>query len=272
MPTRQEILSHKRFLRRQKVYENKYAKRLYAYLQSVNNATAKAYIEGSQYDPPLAPLERIYKQLYSEVTINEADIQWKEFDDPKTKDIIDSLLGIFPSDSVPINLWRSLLNDFIQTRIAGRITEVMQTTRKRISVLIERGINEGLGAKEVAKMIREDTGFNKNRSMAIARTETVTSANQGKYMAALSSPYIKMKRWLPTNDARTRPSHLDFLDRPFVDMEQLFFVANDKGFLEEARFPCDVTLGASNTVNCRCVVVFKNKLDDNGIPIKKNTF
>lgn len=272
-PTRQEILSHKTFLRRQKIYENKYRKKIYAYLQSVNYAAAKAYESGQfTYDIKEDRLERIYKQLYTEVTLNEGKLQWQEFDDPKQKDLMDVLAGLLSDgESVPIRLWRSLMQDFITTRIAGRITDVTQTTRKRIAVLIERGINEGLGADEVARMIRKDRGFNQNRSLAIARTETITSANQGKYLAAISSPFVKMKKWLPTNDSRTRLSHKDFLDRPFVEMEQLFFVANAQGFLEEARYPCDSTLSASNTVNCRCIIVFKNKLDSNGLPIKKNS-
>lgn len=270
-PTRKEIREHKKFLERQKVYENKYSKKYYSWLKSVNYAAARSYENGfSNYDINSSRLERIYSQLYREVTINEASIQWKQFGIKKTKDIVDVLASILNTgEDEPISLWRSLLNQFITVRIAGRITEVEQTTRKRIAVLIERGQNEGLGAKEIAKLIRQDTGFNQNRSIAIARTETITSANQGKYMAAISSPFVKLKKWLPTKDEITRQSHLDFYDRPFVEMEQLFFVANADGFLEEALYPCDSRLSASNVVNCRCIIVFKNKLDDNGLPIRK---
>lgn len=270
-PTRKEIQSHKQFLKRQRIYENKYKKKYYSWLKNASNSAAKAYKNGNtNYDINSGRLERIYKQLYKDVTIIEASIQWKDFDVTKVKDIINVLSGILVAgESEPITLWRSLLNEFITIRIAGRITDVEQTTRKRISVLIERGINEGLGADELAKLIREDFDFNKNRALAIARTETITSANQGKYMAAVSSPFVKLKKWLPTNDKRTRLSHRDYLDRPFVEMEQKFYVANAKGFLEEALFPCDSTLSASNVVNCRCIIVFKNKLDEMGLPIRK---
>ncbi|WP_372938720.1 phage minor head protein [Seonamhaeicola sp.] len=276
-PTNNEKRLHQAFLRRQKVYEKKYVKQFYNYLASINYAVAR-YIDESginsvnvdnfiNYDK----VEDIYKKLYNEVTINEAKIQWEEFgEDLGKKDLIDDIVGIMAGENAqPIQIWRSLMNDFIQVRIAGRITEVNTTTRKRIAVLIERGIAQGLGAKEVAKMIRADRKYNKNRSLAIARTETITSANQGKYMAALSSPFVKLKKWLPTLDSRTRLSHADFYDRPFVDMEQPFYVANAQGFLEEARYPCDASLTASNVVNCRCIVIFKNKLDENGRPIRK---
>ena len=203
--------------------------------------------------------------------------RWNQFDDTdtvKTKDLIDVFAGLFApnTNDVPINLWRSLLSDFLTVRIAGRIASVEQTTRERVAVLIERGVSEGLGAREVARLIRDDKDFNKNRALTIARTETVTSANQGKYMAALSSPYVKLKKWSAVRDDRTRLSHLDMLNRPFVEMDQKFYVANANGFLEEANYPCDTTLSASNVVACRCIVVFQNKKDENGRLIRKTSF
>jgi len=266
---------HKDFIKRQQVYERKYKKQFYAWLISVNNSAAKAYIDGTDYDIQHAKLESIYRKLYNDITINEATLQWNEFDDPtvkQQKDLIDVLAGVFSpnNNDVPISLWRSLLNDFLTVRIAGRITSVEQTTRERIAVLIQRGIEAGLGARDVAKTIRDDKDFNKNRSLTIARTETVTSANQGKYMSALSSPYVKIKKWLPFADKRTRPTHLDFIDRPFVEMEQLFYLQNmQTGALESARYPCDNTLSAGNSINCRCVIVFENKKDENGRLIRK---
>ena len=270
---------HSEFLRRQKVYENKYKKQYYAYLQSVNNSAAIAYANGSyEYDIQHNKLQAIYERLYKDVTINEAEIQWYQFNDPavkQQKDLIDVFAGIFApnTNDVPITLWRSLLNEFITVRIAGRIAEVEQTTRKRIASLIEKGISDGLGAREVARSIRDDKQFNKNRSLTIARTETVTSANQGRYMSALSSPYVKKKAWLPFADKRTRPTHLAMLDVPFVDMDQLFWLQNLKtGALESAQYPCDSSLSAGNSINCRCLVVFENKKDANGRLIRKNQY
>jgi len=267
---------HKAFLRRQKIYEAKYIKQFYRYLASVNYSVAR-WIDANGLD--VTPddflnydrVESIYKKLYNEVTINEAKIQRTEFgDDVGQKDMIDDIIGMMaPQDSQPISLWRRLINEFITVRIAGRITEVNTTTRRRISTLIEQGLNEGLGASQVATLIRNDRGYNRNRSLAIARTETITAGNQGKYIAALSSPYVKLKKWLPVEDSRTRLSHLDMEDRPFVEMEQRFYLANADGVLEEARYPGDHTLSASNVVNCRCIIVFKNKLDENGKPIRK---
>lgn len=269
------VQQHKSFIRRQQVAERKYKKQFYAWLNSVNSSAANAYVNGGNYDIPHAKLEAIYRKLYIEITLNEADLQWKEFDDPKLpqqKDLIDVFAGMFTpnTNDVPISLWRSLLQDFLTVRIAGRITEVEQTTRKRIASLIQKGIAQGLGAREVARTIRDDKDFNRNRALTIARTETITSANQGKYMAALSSPYVKLKKWLPFADKRTRPTHYDMLNRPFVEMDQLFYLQNmQTGSLESARYPCDSSLSAGNSINCRCTIVFENKKDANGRLMRK---
>lgn len=278
-PTNKQIQEHRQFLNRQKVFEKKYQRQFYRYLASVNYAVARWINQnGFNLNPDqflkYENVERIYRKLYTEVTISEATLQWESFNDGiKQKDLLDDFARILsPGESQPISLWRRLLNDFITVRIAGRITEVNTTTRKRIAFLIEKGIEEGLGASEVATLIRKDRGYNRNRSLAIARTETVTAGNQGKYLAAVSSPYIKVKKWVPVDQPeRTRASHLDMLDRPFVELDQPFYVANADGFLEQAQYPCDSSLSASNTVNCRCVIVLKNKTDENGRPIRKNS-
>lgn len=278
-PTNRQIQEHRQFLRRQKVFEKKYQRQFYSYLASVNYAVARWIQEnGLNINPDqflkYENVERIYRKLYTEVTLSEASLQWQSFDNSiKQKDLLDDFARILsPGESQPISLWRRLLNDFITVRIAGRITEVNTTTRRRIAFLIEKGIEEGLGASEVATLIRKDRGYNRNRSLAIARTETVTAGNQGKYLAAVSSPYVKEKGWLPVDEPnRTRPSHLDMLDRPFVELDQPFYVANSDGFLEQAQYPGDSSLSASNVISCRCVIVFKNKTDDNGRPVRKNT-
>lgn len=277
-PTRKEIQEHRQFLNRQKVFEKKYQRQFYKYLASVNYAVARWISQnGFNLNPDqflkYENVERIYRKLYTEVTLSEATLQWDSFNDGiKQKDLLDDFARILsPGESQPISLWRRLLNDFITVRIAGRITEVNTTTRKRIAFLIEKGIEEGLGASQVATLIRKDRGYNRNRSLAIARTETITAGNQGKYLAAVSSPYIKVKKWIPTLDNRTRLSHLDMEDRPFVELDQPFYVANADGFLEQAQYPCDSSLSASNTVNCRCMLLLRNKTNEEGRPIRKNS-
>ena len=279
-PTKAELISQKKFLARQKVYERKYQKQFYWYLNSINRSIATDIEDNGLYNLDINShinedkLTAIYEKLYFDVSINEAKITYKDEIKPETgkKDLITDLiaiLGFGKDEGVLINLWRSLLKEFIIVRIAGRITNVNDTTRRHLALIIQKGISEGLGAQQVAKLIRDDVGYNRNRSLAIARTETITAGNQGKYIAASSSDYVMVKRWIPAMDARTRISHRGMYDTPFIEMEQNFWVANDKGMIEPGLYPCAETFSASNTINCRCSISFKIKRDERGNIIAK---
>lgn len=270
---------HQRFLRRQQVFERRYQRQFYAYLASVNANIAKAIIENgtdinvSDYLQP-ERLQRIYKQLYTTVSLSEAKTEYTLTIKPlgNTKSAIIDLINIL-SPGVRsgglVGFWRGLLNEFIVVQIAQRITQVSQTTKKRVAQLIQKGIDENLGAEQVAKIIRDDQNFNKVRSRAISRTETISAGNQGKFMAAQTSPYEMRKRWVSTVDKRSRASHRDMNNTPFIGLDDYFFVANDKGELEAGQYPCDESFSASNTINCRCSISFEAKRDINGRVIRK---
>lgn len=267
--------SHKKFLQRQQVYEKRYIRQIYRYLAHIYAVTAKE-VENGNLNPVINTdgIEQLLKKLYLYVSINEAKIQWLQLELPedrlKQKDLITDLAGIFSQGSNDlINVWKGLLDEFILVRIGTRIQEINNTTRRNINKVIEDSIADGLGATETATRIRKKTGYNKNRSLAIARTETVTASNQGKYMAAVSSPYVMQKNWIPTLDSRTRLTHADMANRPFVEMEQPFWLANNTGFLEGGMYPGDSSYSAENVVNCRCSITFKVKRDINGNIIRK---
>lgn len=269
--------NNKEFLQRQGVWERIYTKQFYTYLAGINTSIAKEIETNGLVIDVIKYLNNeklvsIFKRLYERVTLSEAKIQYEELLDIKKKDLIEDFINFFATlddSNMPAQLWRTVLKDFITVRISGRITNINETTRRRITELIQKGLDEGLGAKEVARAVRNDRGFNKNRALAIARTETVTAANQGRFMAALSSPYVTEKKWSPTLDARTRISHRQMEQVPWIPLTQTFKVANGKGFLEEGQYPCANTFTASNCVNCRCVMITRAKRDKNNKPIRK---
>lgn len=277
-PTRQERIAHKKFLQRQNRYERKYRKQFYKYLQSVNISVANWInangTNGWEQVLETKDIEPIYRKLYTEVTLNEAEYSYRTEIKPLggNKDLIDDLAGILgfgQTEGSLISVWRNLLDEFIQVRIMTRITMVNNTTREHLEELIQKAIEDGLGAQETARLIRRDFDYNRNRSLTIARTETITAMNQGKYLSAVSSPFVMEKRWIPTLDARTRISHRGMYDTPFIDMDQFFWIANNHGMLERGLYPCAETFTASNTVNCRCSISFRAKRDENGRLIRK---
>lgn len=276
-----EIVAHRAFLRRQEVQEAKYTPKFYRYLKSVYD-TAANQIEKGGVDSYLAimaesmhetKLISIYYQLYRSTIMTEAIQQRNELlgeykPEKGRKDIIDDLSTPFTDGNI-IKLWRSLTESYLRVRITSRITNVNSTTAKAISKVIEKAISDGVGALETARRVREQTQFNKVRSLAIARTETVSAANQGKYMAALSNELVLEKNWVPTRDDRTRPTHLAMLDHPWIDLDQFFMLDSRKNGIEPGRYPCDGTYSAENVVNCRCSVIFRAKRDKTGNLIRR---
>ena len=276
-----ESRQHNAFLRRQRSYELKYTPLFYNYFKLVYNTAAtsiekggvNAYLAQILQRQHKSELESIYRRLYMDVTISEAKTELRLLNGQESsqKDIVDDIVQAFPyRDGAEIKLFRELLEEYLPIRILTRITQVNETTVRHISQIIEKGISEGLGGLQVAALIRKQTDFNQNRALLVARTETVTASNQGKFMTANSSNLVMEKRWIPTNQpGRTRESHLAMLNSPFIDLDQPFFIANSKGGVEVARYPGDETLSAENTCNCRCSIGFRVKRDENGNPLRK---
>jgi hypothetical protein len=278
--TRVEISDHRQFMKRQQAHEERYLPFIFRYLNAVYNLAAKTIEENGTdfYFRNIndllkeKDLERIYRKIYIDITLDEARIQNSLFNLPKMmqKDIIDDFASLIPfTDQNELSTWRLLLNDYINSRIGLRIVQVTQTTIKFVQKIISESIAAGDGALVTARKLREKTDFNKNRSLAIARTETVTAMNQGKYMAALSSKFEMEKRWIPANDKRTRHSHLEFLNSGFIPMESLFSVSTRSGGEDAARYPGDESLSAENAINCRCSISFRLKRNSSGNVITK---
>lgn len=276
-PTRQHISSFNAFQRRQQIAERRYTKQFFAFLRKTHYAAARAYEKGNYQFQEVVDNQhftRIMKRLYIQFTLQEAKLQYQEtfaeFEETPAlgkKDMIDDLVEILnPNDRGLIRMWRELLDEFIEVRIAERLNIINNTTRERIIKIIEQGQFEGLGAEEVARNIRRlgSSEITQVRSRAIARTETITAGNQGKFLSAKSSNLVMDKKWLPAKDARTRQGHYEMLLKDWIGLDEDFLVRNEEGVLEPALYPCDNRLSASNIVNCRCSLIFKPKRDENG--------
>ncbi|AGO48483.1 phage minor capsid protein [Cellulophaga phage phi18:2] len=273
-PTPKEIREHRAFLKRQQLNEEIYLPLFFKYLNKVYaNASRiiskdgpEAYMIQMTSDQYTKQLTALYVKLYSKEIIKEAEIESKIIDDMAgQKDMIDQFAKLGTQRSE----WQRLLLRYLRDRIAIRVVEVTKTTIKHLSKIIRESMENGDGAKETAKKVRDSTKFNKNRSLAIARTETVSAMNEGKYIAALSSKFEMVKRWMPTDDKRTRNSHREFLDSGFIDMSQFFEVNKRKGGVDIARYPGDDSLSAENVINCRCSISFKLKINSDGNVIRK---
>ena len=130
------------------------------------------------------------------------------------------------------------------------------TTRKRIRNSIARGEEQDEPPRVLAKRIVEETGgeIARRRAITIARTESLTAASVGADEAAKATGLQLDKQWLATEDQRTRPTH-HAADGQRVDMDGLFTVG---GAL--MKFPRDPNGPAKETINCRCICLYKPRL------------
>lgn len=117
---------------------------------------------------------------------------------------------------------------------------------------LTNGILSGESIESISKRIKGVLENNMAESVRIARTEVTqveASARQAVGETAKSSGLDVWKRWVSTDDERTRPAHREAngqevrIDEPFiVDGEKLMYPGDSEG-------------SAGNIINCRCTMV-----------------
>jgi uncharacterized protein with gpF-like domain len=155
--------------------------------------------------------------------------------------------------------FETVVNEYFNSRqlILAGITQRMAT---RISALIEKGRADNLTLPQIAKLVSDKfLPISRSRASLIARTETHNAssfANHAYHKTVEEELGVKMlKRWVATNDARTRPAHSS-ANGQTVDMNEDFIVGGMRmGFAGDSRG------GAANVINCRCVITYADERD-----------
>lgn len=136
----------------------------------------------------------------------------------------------------------------------SKIVLVTRTTQDRIRRNVATALKEGTSIPDFAKQLRTDYGFSLRRGTLIGRTEIIAASNAGSVLGAQASGIPTRKVWLSTQDDRTRDLHLAVDGQKVPNLETPFNVGGD-----EMQYPGDSSLGAaaSNTINCRCTVIYE---------------
>ena len=135
-----------------------------------------------------------------------------------------------------------------QEMIRRRITEVTETTREQIVRAVRKGYQDGLGQRDIAKMIEPLLPqLAAYRADTIARTETHGAANYGSQEAAKATGVPMKKEWLSAADDRTRDTHREAGRQPAIGMDEKFQVGDS-----ELLYPGDPAGSAEEVINCRC--------------------
>lgn len=143
----------------------------------------------------------------------------------------------------------------IRTRAAALVTNVTETTKASIRAAVEAGRAQGMGVRDIAKLIHESTfgAITKTRAVAIARTETVGAMNAGEHQAAVQSGVLRSKTWLHQRVGNSRPNHVA-LDGVTIDIGAAFNLGT-----VGAQYPHAPGLPAREAVNCRCSVTYSDE-------------
>ena len=155
--------------------------------------------------------------------------------------------------------FEAIYRDFASANTGSKIVGIQAVTRKHIAKIVTMGVTENLGVAQLANEIRaEGRGrFTKYRSATIARTETHNAASFANQQVAQSMNLPNQrKRWMTTQDERSRDSHRAMNGKT---------VALDEDFIVNGMsmsYPGDPKGGASNVINCRCVLIYVNDEDE----------
>lgn len=155
---------------------------------------------------------------------------------------------------------------FVRNWIAqreNRLNRVPDEVYGLVSQIIDSATVNGATIPDVTAQVEQlfaDTDVTKwkNRARTVARTEVVGAYNGGLHdaftMLAESDPDTEyVKRWLATEDSRTRPDHVE-ADGQVVPFASPFIVG---GY--QMMHPHDPTAPAKEVVNCRCVELMEIK-------------
>ena len=165
--------------------------------------------------------------------------------------------------------YEGIYRQFMQNIGGTRITEISDTTRRIITRTILENQTEGVAV--IAKAINERMSprFTRARASTIARTETHTASSFAIQKQAENFEIPSMrKRWVTTTDDRSRGTHLA-VNGTEVGIDEDFIVGGKK-----MKYAGDPRGGASEVINCRCVVVYIEPEDvivDQDVPQEINT-
>jgi hypothetical protein len=183
------------------------------------------------------PFEKPLNELYNEVAFVNYESTRKG--KMTKKDIADVIF------------FRELSAFVIRTR-GLHIKYITETTRSVIKRILGDSVANGLGIEETVRQILLLTNIrDRARARTIARTEVIGAGNYGSQKGAEATGLSLEKVWLTAVDGRERPEHRD-ANGNRVGLQEPFTVGG-----QELMYPHAENGTASNVINCRCAVVYK---------------
>lgn len=160
----------------------------------------------------------------------------------------------YDTKAEPESVWMRFMRRFAIEEAGERIKKIGETTLKHVRTVLEEAVKEGYSIEKTVSFMKDRFGeINATRARVIARTEIISSSNQGSLLGAQSTGLKMNKEWLATRDSRTRATH-KHVDGQVVDMNEDFTVNGHK-----MAYPGDPKGPAEECVMCRCTQVYNPK-------------
>jgi uncharacterized protein with gpF-like domain len=220
---------------------------------------AKLYRQGvadveSVVNNQTARLINIFIKQYQRVFATAGELV---FDELEIKKII--RYQVKDAESIFEQAIRLFINQFAAQKVT---TLIDPTTKGQLSLIIQRGLTEGLSNREISKLILKTGNIQSGRrAIVIAKTETHTAMTYGIDQAVASTGVEFEREWSTAGDERVRPSRGSkqrFYNHRIVDgqtrkQNEPFDVSGEK-----LMYPGDPTGSAGNIVQCRCILLYNS--------------
>lgn len=173
--------------------------------------------------------------------------------------------------------WTNEIMAFLMKDGFSLVSNITSTTKKKLLLIVQKGVEEGLSVDEIVRLIKSDEqiAYAKFRAQKIVRTEVMRSSNMASMMAAKKHDFVVNKQWISARDSRTRRIPEDAYDHVKLDGEvkefdEPFDSISKDGVEFTAQQPGDISAFPGFTINCRCTIAFIPQRDKNGNLILKN--
>lgn len=235
--------------RKLKAYEKKYAKAILRVLNHQLDEAIRNLQSGAIFLD--VTMNDVLSNLYKEIGVDIANSQYDALTSFKTK-----------ANEFFLNTWLDFMTNYILSSMAGRVTGINDTTRKKIQETIAIGFNLGLETEQIAQFLRDRVGqFNVYRSIMIARTEIAEAANIAKDISSedweRETGENLYKVWIKRAAKEPRTFHEEQDNGRAIPKADYFQVRNPKtGGVDLMMRPHDPNGGAIQNIQCSCVVVY----------------
>ena len=131
---------------------------------------------------------------------------------------------------------------------------------KRVNAEVLQGVLQGDSMQKIAKRMENVTEMDRVSSIRNARTSVTGAENKGRmdsFKKAEADGIQLKKRWISTNDSRTRHAHqmLDGQERPIdKPFDTILQLSRHKSKPDKIMYPGDPAADPADVYNCRCTM------------------